>query len=151
MSNPLFGKKIKTPLILKMAPGEEQEIAAERERQRHLKAGGTIRRERLFSFHDESIVWRDKQGEFHRDNGPAVVSDDGCKKWYQHGKRHREDGPAMMNRDGQAFFWQDKIVSPEQHDLLAKGLAEIIEPKPRRSYSKEAQECLSKLKRLKIF
>ena len=38
--------------------------------------------------------WR-LNGEFHREDGPAVEWLDGSKFWYINGKRHRENGPAI--------------------------------------------------------
>jgi len=47
-------------------------------------------------FEDEvETVYIDEDGEFHRENGPAVVTQD-AKYYYIHGKLHRENGPAVM-------------------------------------------------------
>jgi len=43
------------------------------------------------------IEWRDKEGKFHREDGPALdVPHEGARAWYIHGKLHREDGPAAQ-------------------------------------------------------
>ena len=34
-------------------------------------------------------------GNTHRDGGPAKIWSNGDKEWFQHGKVHREDGPAL--------------------------------------------------------
>jgi hypothetical protein len=34
----------------------------------------------------------------HREDGPAVIWQDGTKFWYYNGKRHREDGPAYIEK-----------------------------------------------------
>jgi hypothetical protein len=39
-------------------------------------------------------------GEYHREDGPAVEVPNGSKYWYLNGYYHREDGPAIENRDG---------------------------------------------------
>lgn len=44
--------------------------------------------------------WRDAEGRFHRDGGPAVITDSGDLRWYRHGKRHRTDGPAVTYHVG---------------------------------------------------
>ena len=44
--------------------------------------------------------WENAQGEFHREDGPAIEYDDGSKSWYQDGKLHREDGPAIEWTNG---------------------------------------------------
>jgi hypothetical protein len=48
-------------------------------------------------------------GEFHREDGPAVEWIDGSKFWYKDGKEHREDGPAVEWHDGnKEWFLNDK-------------------------------------------
>jgi hypothetical protein len=44
--------------------------------------------------------WRDANGNYHRDDGPAVISERGGKRWYLNGKFHRDDGPAIEWSDG---------------------------------------------------
>jgi hypothetical protein len=41
------------------------------------------------------LSWRDDNGDFHRDDGPAIEFTDGSKMWCRHGRMHRVDGPAM--------------------------------------------------------
>jgi hypothetical protein len=43
-------------------------------------------------------------GEFHREDGPAVEYSDGGVSWYLNGLRHREDGPAMEGSCGRKFW-----------------------------------------------
>jgi hypothetical protein len=40
----------------------------------------------------------DEKGRLHRDDGPAVLTHNGMKKWYKHGNLHRLDGPAIDYR-----------------------------------------------------
>ena len=53
-----------------------------------------------------AIIWKDgtqywyKNDNRHREDGPAIIYPDGDKRWYIHGKRHREDGPAVIFPDG---------------------------------------------------
>jgi hypothetical protein len=42
------------------------------------------------------IKYYDKNGEFHREDGPAVLYSNGDKQWYRHGK--------LTNRDGSLIF-----------------------------------------------
>jgi hypothetical protein len=45
---------------------------------------------------DGSIEWRNKEGKYHREDGPAREwPAQGAKAWYRNGKLHRDDGPAM--------------------------------------------------------
>jgi hypothetical protein len=54
-------------------------------------------------------------GEWHREDGPAVEGTNGTKQWFLHGKRHREDGPAYVSRGGRTRLWwlHDEPVDPE--------------------------------------
>ena len=50
-------------------------------------------------------------GKYHREDGPAVEYPDGSKMWYLNGKYHREDGPAIEHPDGEKlWFLNDKEV-----------------------------------------
>lgn len=48
---------------------------------------------------NESFFWY-KEGELHRDDGPAVEYYNGSKYWYVEGYLHRDDGPACEYYDG---------------------------------------------------
>lgn len=38
---------------------------------------------------------QDENGEYHREDGPAMILSDGSLHWLIHGRRHRTDGPAI--------------------------------------------------------
>ena len=44
--------------------------------------------------------WKNKEGKYHRIDGPAVEYRNGDKSWYQNGKQHRIDGPAVEWNNG---------------------------------------------------
>jgi len=44
-------------------------------------------------------------GEFHREDGPAIEYASGTKFWYLNGKHHREDGPAVEWADGDKSWY----------------------------------------------
>jgi hypothetical protein len=46
-----------------------------------------------------------KNGDRHRENGPAVILKSGFKSWWINGKRHREDGPAVIHQNGDKSWW----------------------------------------------
>ncbi len=48
----------------------------------------------------KDMKWRDKRGQYHRDDGPAIIEVDGTQHWYQHGEIHRDDGPARVELNG---------------------------------------------------
>jgi len=45
-------------------------------------------------------IWKNKEGELHRLDGPAIEFFDGGKEWYQNGELHKLDGPAIIYPDG---------------------------------------------------
>ena len=44
--------------------------------------------------------YRNAAGQLHREEGPAIVYNDGTEKWYQNGKLHRDAGPAIEYASG---------------------------------------------------
>jgi hypothetical protein len=60
-------------------------------------------------------------GQYHREDGPAVEYVDGHKEWFLHDQLHREDGPAIEWTNGsKAFYLQDEIYSEEEYWRLVK-------------------------------
>ena len=51
-------------------------------------------------------LWRDKAGDIHRLNGPAIIFSNGDTIWYRHGKRHRDDGPAAIYQDEDTLWYR---------------------------------------------
>ena len=53
-----------------------------------------------------------RNGLPHRDDGPAAIYPDGTQQWYRNGKLHRDDGPAIIYPDGTKYWYlNDKIQS----------------------------------------
>lgn len=46
-------------------------------------------------------------GEFHREDGPAIERANGSRHWFRNGERHREDGPAVERPSGTREWWQN--------------------------------------------
>jgi hypothetical protein len=46
-----------------------------------------------------------QHGILHREDGPAMLYNDGTKLWYRHGRLHREDGPAVEWSDGKKEWY----------------------------------------------
>jgi hypothetical protein len=55
-----------------------------------------------------------RNGEIHREDGPAAIWPDRSKIWYINGKRHREDGPALICPDGLKAWYLDGIEYTEE-------------------------------------
>ena len=51
--------------------------------------------------------WYTDDGELHREDGPAVIRQDGSKEWWQYDQIHRVDGPAVERADGTKAWYQD--------------------------------------------
>ena len=76
-------------------------------------------------------------GKLHREDGPAVEYPAGTELWYQQGKIHNEDGPAVVRKGGSKEWWMNgkKYTEEEFNYWLAKKqlnerLAEQSEEKP---------------------
>jgi hypothetical protein len=54
-----------------------------------------------------------ENGEKHRLDGPAVICPDGENHWYKHGKRHRLDGPATTYPSGDKYWYVDGLIHRE--------------------------------------
>ena len=54
--------------------------------------------------------WKNKKGELHRLDGPAVEYIDGAEEWYQNGYLHRLNWPAAIRNDGTKEWWQNGVL-----------------------------------------
>src|ERR1700680_3276797 len=53
--------------------------------------------------------WYNLNGNYHRDNGPAIICANGTKIWCHHGLPHRIDGPALESHTGShRWFYKGK-------------------------------------------
>jgi hypothetical protein len=48
--------------------------------------------------------WVDKKGGLHREDGPAIIYNNGSYSWYKHGAFHRVDGPAVSMPSWEGWF-----------------------------------------------
>jgi len=44
--------------------------------------------------------WKLPNGDFHREDGPAIEYSSGAKSWCINGRPHRTDGPAVVYSNG---------------------------------------------------
>lgn len=49
--------------------------------------------------------WYNEDGDFHREDGPAVERSNGNKEWWINGRRHRDDGPAVEFSNGTKHWY----------------------------------------------
>lgn len=128
-SHLLFGARPKGPgeqthpEMQKILDRKEAERLEKLERDAFIEDGGTITVDE-----EGDTMWEDRNGNLHRELGPALVYEDGAsewfryglhhriggpavdlprkKKWYKNGRLHREDGPAVSVLTGGK--WQDR-------------------------------------------
>ena len=58
-----------------------------------------------FNFNGDKCWY--KEGELHREDGPAIEYFNGSKCWYKDGKYHRLDGPAIEHVNGDKCWYKD--------------------------------------------
>jgi hypothetical protein len=46
-----------------------------------------------------------RNGQYHREDGPAVIYPNGTQKWWLNGNLHREDGPAVIGSNGNEYWY----------------------------------------------
>ncbi len=61
--------------------------------------------EYIVRVYDNRTEWRNKNGNLHRIDGPAVEFANGDKEWWVNGQRHRIGGPAYETSYG-VTWWQ---------------------------------------------
>jgi len=60
-------------------------------------------------------------GQWHREDGPAVEHANGTRAWYRYGELHREDGPAVEDADGTRYWYlNDQNMTEEKHRELTQ-------------------------------
>ncbi len=59
------------------------------------------------SWPDGSQIWENEDGQYHREDGPALMWSVGSRYWYRNGMRHREDGPASISTIGEYGWYLD--------------------------------------------
>jgi hypothetical protein len=62
----------------------------------------------------DRVEYYNKQGQIHREDGPAIIFHKGGTMWLINGKYHREDGPAVVYSHGGVSFYLNNIRYLEQ-------------------------------------
>ena len=55
-----------------------------------------------------------RNGQLHREDGPAIEHPNGYKAWCRNGKLHREDGPAIEYSTGGKAWWRNGEQLPQE-------------------------------------
>ena len=58
-------------------------------------------------YEDGRYVVRNRNGDYHRDDGPALLLPNGEQHWYRNGMVHRDDGPAIILPNGNQYWYQN--------------------------------------------
>ena len=74
-----------------------------------------------FTYPDGTQEWY-KNGEFHRNDGPAVIYEHGHKEWWLNGDLHREDGPAVIYPSGEEWWLNGKYYLETKYKMKIKEL-----------------------------
>ena len=56
-------------------------------------------------FENGTKAWYNREGNIHREDGPAIICSNGSEEYFIDGERHREDGPAIIQADGTEFYY----------------------------------------------
>jgi hypothetical protein len=64
----------------------------------------------LISLDDETLMWQDPNGNYHCENGPAILRADGSYAYFWHGLPHRLDGPALLLSNGRRVWYLNGIA-----------------------------------------
>ena len=65
--------------------------------------------------YNNRTIWLNKEGQLHREDGPAVEHSDGSKEWFLNDKHHREDGPAVEYANGdKEWYINDKELTEDE-------------------------------------
>ena len=54
-----------------------------------------------------------KEGNLHREDGPAIEYADGTKYWYKNNLLHREDAPAIEYANGNKYWYKSGKIHRE--------------------------------------
>lgn len=67
----------------------------------------------IVEVHDNRTEWRNENGDFHREDGPAIERASGTKEWLLNGQLHREDGPAIELTSGYKAWYLNGYLHRE--------------------------------------
>ena len=76
-----------------------------------------------YYYKDGTTSSRELSKVLHREDGPAVVYEDGTSYYYNDGKLHREDGPARVYSNGETYYYvEGAFYTKKQFDRRTTGL-----------------------------
>jgi hypothetical protein len=78
----------------------------------------------MIAEYENCVEYRNEQGQLHREDGPAIVYNDGTKYYYRNGLIHREDGPAIEYKDGTVVYYTNDSLHREDGPAVIFGNGE---------------------------
>ncbi len=77
--------------------------------------------EYIVRVYDNRTEWFNKDGQRHREDGPAIEYANGYKAWWVNDKLHRIDGPAIEYADGSKEWYikGKRYTEAEYHKAIA--------------------------------
>jgi hypothetical protein len=67
------------------------------------------------------VEYRDENGVLHREDGPALIYNNGEENWYKRGRLHRENGlPAIIKKEYKLY-----MVNGRRHNEYGPGYENI--------------------------
>jgi len=85
----------------------------------------------LFSNGEFRKEWKNKWGQLHREDGPAVVCADGFIAYYFNEQYHREDGPAIITPSGKHRYFIHGVEYPNLDAHKKEVISKLYDPMKR--------------------
>ncbi len=80
------------------------------------------------NIHYDKTEYRNYHGQWHREDGPAVIWTSGHMSWWKNGIRHREDGPAIIRADSVAQWFLNGTEYSEEdynHEIVKRNIKKL--------------------------
>ena len=105
-----------------MSEAMHKEKTEERVNKEKVLERDPLERDRIIPFTDcfGSKHYYDKNGDYHRSDGPSYISCYGGQCWHKHGRFHRLDGPAIVYENGEkSWFIEGDELTEQEHKRIA--------------------------------
>lgn len=75
-------------------------------------------------------VWTNAAGQLHREDGPAIIQQNGTRRWFANNRRHREDGPAVEYADGRRrWFIDGQEMNETDYNARIRAATAVVTPR----------------------
>jgi len=94
--------------------------------------------------------WHREDGKLHREDGPAMVYENGTKAWFINGQLHRTDGPAIEYADGAKYWYQSGKLHRKDGPACITSLGTEAWWLYGKRYTKTTHRKLTRLTKMKL-